>query len=205
MFESFLVRKFKIWAFSSSAMDTMLTCSACSGSFCSRTQTKLLGCRPFLFHFHFFCFLTWKFFCLGSFTFRSLWKMDIRGWTCSFWENIFCSWGIKTISFVVWALRIPPSWDLWRFLKVFSWNDAFRTPLSNEIFNFWFSLASPLLFFLLLFDHDVPPRGEPVEENAPIRGFERFSLNTTLLLQSDVLMTRFSLGTNWSILLRGKV
>ena len=106
------------------------------------------------------------------------------------------------------SLENPPIMrylKIWRFSKVFSWNDAFRTPLLSEVFNFRFSLASLLLFFLLLFDDDGPPGGEPFKEDAPVRGFERFSLNATLLLSSDVLMTRFSLGTNWSILQRGKV
>ena len=38
-----------------------------------------------------------------------------------------------------------------------------------------------------------------------VEELEELPLNTTLLLPSDVHMTKFSLGINWSILRRGKV
>ena len=44
-----------------------------------------------------------------------------------------------------------------------------------------------------------------LEKGAFVEEVEELPLNTTLLLPSDVLMTKFSLGIDWSILRRGKV
>ena len=66
------------------------------------------------------------------------------------------------------------------------------------MFNFLLTFINPLLFFFLLFNDD--PKCGVLEEDASVVGFEGFSLDTTILLLSDVLMTRFSLGMDWSIL-----
>ena len=62
-----------------------------------------------------------------------------------------------------------------------------------------------LPLFSLLFGDDDPLGGRVLEKGASIEEAEELPLNTTLLLLSDVLMTKFSLGIDWSILRRGKV
>ena len=43
-----------------------------------------------------------------------------------------------------------------------------------------------------------------LEEDASVGEFDEFPLKTTLLIPSDVLMTKFSLGMDWSIRWWGK-
>jgi len=57
----------------------------------------------------------------------------------------------------------------------------------------------------LLFYDDGPPEGRALEDGASVEEVAELPLNTTLLLSSDILMTKFSLGINWSILQPGKV
>jgi len=49
-----------------------------------------------------------------------------------------------------------------------------------------------LPFFCVLFYDDGPLGGRALEDSASVEGVEEFPLNTTLLLPSDVLMTKFS-------------
>ena len=65
---------------------------------------------------------------------------------------------------------------------------------------------SPFIALLLppFYSDDDHPGGRVLEKGASIEDAE-LPLSTTLLLSSDVLMTKFSLGIDWSILRRGKV
>jgi len=73
------------------------------------------------------------------------------------------------------------------------------------MFNFRLALASHLLLFFHLFDDDGPPEGGPSKEYASVREFDEFPLKTTLLLSSNFIMTKFSMGTDLLICQRGKM
>ena len=83
---------------------------------------------------------------------KSLKNRD-SSWTCSSVEkNMSCSWGVKTRSFVAWALRTLPSCDTWSASDTSAWNDAFKTPPSWGMFICLLASSKPLLllpFFLL--------------------------------------------------------